>query len=78
MMGPFLARFWIRIVLLLGCTYCTFFVQIGSRTLWQHAQRIADTSEARELGNEIVAVLGSAKSAVARRLGNQIGNPDTP
>jgi hypothetical protein len=75
-MGQFLARFWVRMVFLLAGLYCTFFVQIGSRTLWQHVQRIAGTSEARELGNEIVAVLGSAKTAVTRRLGNHIGGSE--
>ena len=77
-MGPFFARFWLRIVIVTACVYCTFFVQIGSRTLWQHGQRIADTSEARELGNDIVAALGSAKTAVVRRIGNKLGNSENP
>jgi hypothetical protein len=76
-MGKLLARFWFRTVMLLAALYCTFFVHIGSRTLWQHVQRIAGTSEARELGNEIVVVLDSAKTAVTRKLGNRIGS-DNP
>ena len=75
-MGQFIARFWLRLIAGVGFVYFTFFVHIGSRTLWEHAKRIADTSEARELGNEIVAALDTAKTAVTRRLGNHSAGSD--
>ena len=73
-MAQFVSRFWIRLLVGSACLYCTFFVDIGSRTLWQHMRRIAGTSEARELGAEIVAALDSATSAVTRKLGNRLGS----
>jgi hypothetical protein len=73
-MGQFFARFWLRSVVIVVSLYLAFFVQIGSHTFWQHAQRIAGTSEARELGSGIVAALDSAKTVVTRKLGNRFGN----
>jgi hypothetical protein len=77
-MGQFLARFWLKGLLALALVYCTFFVQMGERTFWQHAMRIAGTDEARELGHGIVAALDSAKTAVTQKLGNRLGGSASP
>jgi hypothetical protein len=77
-MGQFVARFWLKSLVTFVLIYCMFFVQIGDRTFWQHAKRIAGTDEARELGNGIVAALGSAKTAVAQKIGNRLGGTSSP
>jgi hypothetical protein len=77
-MAQFFSRFGIKIAVTLAVLYCTFFMQIGSRTLWQHMRRIAGTPEAQELGSDIVAELGSAKDAVKRKVGSTLGSAGNP
>jgi len=77
-MAQFFSRFWLRLAVTSLAIYCAFFVQLGSRTLWQHIGRIAGTDEARELGSGIVAALDSAKTAVTRKIGSHLGNPGAP
>ncbi|MBZ0122137.1 MAG: hypothetical protein K8H88_34405 [Sandaracinaceae bacterium] len=48
---------------LCALTFVFFFVPIGQRTLWDHAQRIAATEPAQELGQE----LGAAGERVGDR-----------
>ncbi len=55
-------------LVLAAALYGTFFVPIGSRTLYGHLRRIAATSEAHELFGAVSGVAHDAGKAVASRV----------
>ena len=59
--------------------YAFFFIPLGSRTAFQHCQRIADTDEAQELEREAGEAAGRLREDVRRRMGELIdaGPPDS-
>lgn len=70
----FLVRAGFKMLALAGLTYMTFFVPIGTRTLYGHLSRIAATHEARELSSAVSSAVVHASDAVASRfatVGNQ-------
>ena len=67
-MGPFLKQHGLTLAISLVVIYLVFFLSLGTRTLFQHAVRIARTPEAQELGEEIVETLASATHRVKQRL----------
>jgi hypothetical protein len=63
----------------LAVLYVVFFVQVGRRTLWQHAVRIAGTQEAQELGHDAVDmshhVVDRARDGIERGIPEARGLP---
>lgn len=57
----------IRMLALAGFLYVAFFVPLGNHTLYRHVSRIAETQEARELGNAVEAKVDGLASAVSAR-----------
>lgn len=64
----FLVRTGVRMLSLAGVLYVTFFVPVGSHTLYGHLSRIAGTQEADELSRAASAAAGEAYDAVRSRL----------
>jgi hypothetical protein len=62
---------------LAALVYVAFFVELGEHSLYGHLSRIADTSEARELGDEVGAAVGRVQEQVTSRVGNPAA-PDAP
>jgi hypothetical protein len=64
----FLVGAAVRMLLLAGLLYATFFVPIGEHTLYRHATRIAATPEAQELSDSVSDVAGKARESLSERL----------
>jgi hypothetical protein len=64
----FLVSAAVRMLLLAGLIYATFFVPIGDHTLYRHATRIAATKEAQELGASVAEVADEARQSLSARL----------
>jgi hypothetical protein len=62
----FLIRTSIKLLLLSALLYVTFFVQVGERTVYDHARRIARTREAAELFSGIDDAASKAKEKFAK------------
>jgi hypothetical protein len=77
-LAKFFSKLWVRIACGLLVFWMVFFMEIGTRTFFQHVVRILGTPEARELGSEIVASLNNAKNTVRRELGNRIRGAEPP
>jgi hypothetical protein len=67
MIGFFL-RAAVRMLVLAGVLYGTFFVPIGPRTLYGHLTRIAGTQEAHELFGAVSTVAKDASKVVVHRV----------
>lgn len=64
----FLVSAALRMLLLAGLIYATFFVPIGDHTLYRHVARIAATPEAQELSDSVVDVADHARASLSERL----------
>jgi hypothetical protein len=67
-MVVFIKTYGLRLLLGLIGIYALFFLSLGTRTFAQHMLRIGRTPEARELYSELGGTIGSATSAVTRRI----------
>jgi hypothetical protein len=65
----FLVRAALRMLMLAGVLYVTFFVPLGPRTLYGHMARISATPEAHEL----VAAVSTQAKETARAFASRIG-----
>jgi hypothetical protein len=64
----FLIRSGMRMLALAGLLYVTFFVPLGSYTLYGHMSRIAATAEAHELFSAVSTRVESATAVVTARV----------
>lgn len=76
-MVVFIKAYGLRLFLGLIAIYMVFFFSLGTRTLAQHVLRIGRTPEARELYSELGGTIGSATSAVTRRIRAATGGSTT-
>jgi hypothetical protein len=60
----------LRMLMLAGLIYVTFFVPVGEHTLYKHAVRIGGTPEAQELWSAVV----EAGSGAVQHLSDAVGN----
>jgi hypothetical protein len=67
-MLAFVLRLAVRMLVLAAVLYATFFVPIGTRTLYAHITRIAATDEAHELIEAVSIKAKEAAHAVAARV----------
>ena len=64
----FMVRTGVRMLTLAGVLYFSFFVQLGSRTLYGHLSRIAATEEAGELTSAVSTAAKRIYTAVSERV----------
>ena len=62
----FLVRTSFKLLLFSALLYVTFFVQIGERTVYEHARRIGNSEEAAELFSGIDEAASKAKEKFAK------------
>jgi hypothetical protein len=64
----FFVRTGMRMLMLAGVLYATFFVPLGPYTLYGHMNRIAATAEAHDLFAAVTTRIESATAAVSARV----------
>jgi hypothetical protein len=67
----FLFNTALRMLMLAAMVYVTFFVPLGSYTLYRHSVRIGSTSEAQELWSAVGSACLAAKDRASELLGNR-------
>jgi hypothetical protein len=73
-MIAFCIRMTVKVLALAALTYCACFVKVGRFTPLEHAQRIAGTSEARELGGEVAGAVSRVKDKALQTVGNPVSS----
>ena len=67
-MIAFMVRTGLRMLVLAGLLYFSFFVRVGSHTLYGHLSRIAATPEASELSAAVTSAVEQAYAALSEKV----------